>query len=60
MIKNGNILVNEKEISPSYKIKENCTIEFLDLTSPEGNRAHINGLILLIYIFSHQDMKVME
>ena len=32
----------------SYKIKEDCTIEFLDLTSPEGNRAHINGLIFTV------------
>ena len=32
----------------SYKIKEDCTVEFLDLTSPEGNRAHINGLIFTV------------
>lgn len=31
-------------------ITENCTIEFLDLTSREGNRTHISGLTyLLVY-----------
>ena len=29
-------------------IEEPCTIEFLDLTSPEGNNAHINGLIYVM------------
>ena len=32
----------------SYKIKEDCEVEFLDLTSSEGNRSHINGLIFTI------------
>ena len=32
----------------SYKIKENCNIEFLDLTSREGNRTHINGLVFVM------------
>ena len=32
----------------SYKIKENCSIEFLDLTSREGNRTHINGLVFVM------------
>ncbi len=32
------------------KIEEDATIEFLDLTTREGNRAHVNGLtFLLIY-----------
>ncbi len=32
----------------SWKIKDDCTIEFLDLTSSEGSRVHINGLILVL------------
>lgn len=32
----------------SWKIKDNVELEFLDLTSPEGNRVHINGLILVL------------
>lgn len=31
-------------------LKENCEIEFLDLTNRDGNRSHINGLIyILVY-----------
>ena len=34
----------------SYQVNKNCTIKFLDLTSKEGNRAHISGLtFLLVY-----------
>ncbi len=34
----------------NYKVEENCNIEFLDLTSREGNRTHISGLTyILIY-----------
>ena len=29
----------------SSRVKENAKVEFLDLTSPEGNRAHISGLL---------------
>ena len=32
----------------SAKVESNAKIEFLDLTSPEGNRSHINGLILIL------------
>lgn len=32
----------------TYEVKERCTVEFLDLTSCEGNRIHINGLILIL------------
>ena len=32
----------------SWKIKDDATLEGLDLTSPEGNRVHINGLILVM------------
>ena len=32
------------------KIKENSVVEFIDLTTPAGNRAHVNGLVfMLIY-----------
>lgn len=40
--------VNNRLRELSYKIKENCTVEFLDLTSPEGNRVHINGLVFVL------------
>ena len=29
-------------------IEEPCTIEFLDLTSPEGNTTHVNGLVYIM------------
>ena len=32
----------------SYQLKENCSIEFLDLTSSEGNRAHVNALTFIL------------
>ena len=32
----------------SYSIKESCSIEFLDLTSREGNNTHINGLVYVM------------
>lgn len=32
----------------SYKIKNNCEIEFLDLTTREGNRSHVNGLVFVL------------
>ena len=32
----------------SFKLKEDSTVEFLDLTSKEGNRAHINGLVFVM------------
>lgn len=40
--------INNRLRELSEKIEENSTIEFLDLTTPEGNRAHINGLILVL------------
>ena len=34
----------------SSPITENCEIEFLDLSSREGNRCHVNGLVyMLVY-----------
>ncbi len=37
-----------KELSST--LSEDCEVEFLDLTSSEGNRVHINGLVfMLIY-----------
>ncbi|MBQ3307943.1 MAG: nucleoside kinase [Bacilli bacterium] len=35
-----------KELSD--KLHHSCTLELLDLTSPEGNRVHINTLILIL------------
>lgn len=32
----------------SYTIQEPCNIEFLDLTSREGNNTHINGLVYVM------------
>ena len=32
----------------SYKIEDDCEIELLDLTCSEGNRVHVNGLILIL------------
>lgn len=40
--------VNNRLKELSYQIKENSTVEFLDLTSCEGNRAHVNGLIYIM------------
>ena len=42
--------VNNRIKELSYHIKENSRVEFLDLTSPEGNRVHISGLkFIMIY-----------
>lgn len=40
--------VNNRLKELSYKIKESSKVEFLDLTSCEGNRAHVNGLIFVM------------
>ena len=40
--------VNNRLRELSYKIAENCTVEFIDLTSSEGNRAHVNGLVFVL------------
>lgn len=40
--------VNNRLRELSSKIPEDSTVEFLDLTSHEGNRAHINGLIFVL------------
>ena len=40
--------VNNRLMELSSKLKEDARIEFLDLTSCEGNRTHINGLILVL------------
>ena len=32
----------------SYTLQEPCTLEFLDLTSREGNNTHINGLVYVM------------
>ena len=35
-----------KELSST--LSEDCEVEFLDLTSSEGNRVHVNGLIFIL------------
>lgn len=40
--------VNNRLKELSATITENSTIEFLDLTSREGNRTHLNGLIFVL------------
>ena len=35
-----------KELSST--LTEDCEVEFLDLTSSEGNRVHINGLVFML------------
>ena len=40
--------VNNRLRELSYKLSEDSVVEFLDLTSPEGNRVHINGLTLIM------------
>lgn len=40
--------VNNRLRELSSKITEDSTIEFLDLTSREGNRTHLNGLIFVL------------
>ena len=32
----------------SYRLKEDCEVEFLDLTSSEGNRTHVNALTFIL------------
>ena len=42
--------VNNRWRELSYKLTEDCEVDFLDLTSPEGNRAHVCGLtFVLVY-----------
>ena len=42
--------VNNRLRELSYKLKDDCVVEFLDLTTKEGNRVHVNGLtFILIY-----------
>lgn len=40
--------VNNRLRELSYKLLEDANIEFLDLTSPEGNRMHVNGLTFVM------------
>ena len=40
--------VNNRLRELSYKLKDNCEVEFLDLTSKEGNRVHVNGLTFIM------------
>lgn len=41
--------INNRLRELSANIEENSEIEFLDLTSSEGNRVHINGLIMVLF-----------
>ena len=40
--------VNNRLRELSYKLEDNCEVEFLDLTSKEGNRVHVNGLTFVM------------
>lgn len=40
--------VNNRQKELSFQLRENSKVEFIDLTSPEGNRAHINGLTFIL------------
>ena len=40
--------VNNRLRELSYQLKENCEIEFLDLTTIEGNRTHVNALTFIL------------
>ena len=40
--------VNNRLRELSYELKENCEIEFLDLTTLEGNRTHVNALTFIL------------
>ena len=40
--------VNNRICELSYRLKENCEIEFLDLTTCEGNRTHVNALTFIL------------
>ena len=51
--------VNNRLRELSYEVKEDANVEFVDLTTHEGNRVHINGLILvLLYIHLSLILKV--
>ena len=40
--------INNRLRELSYNLKENCEVEFLDLTTSEANRVHVNGLIMIL------------
>ena len=40
--------VNNRLKELNSPIKEDSVVKFLDLTSPEGNRVHVNGLVLIM------------
>ena len=41
--------INNRLRELSASIEEDSEVEFLDLTSPEGNRVHVNGLIMVLF-----------
>ena len=40
--------VNNRIRELSYQLKDNCNVEFLDLTTSEGNRVHVNALTFIL------------
>lgn len=40
--------IDNEYLELNYKVMENCTIEFLDLTDSFANRVYVNGLIFLV------------
>lgn len=40
--------IDNEYLELSYKVMENCTIEFLDLTDSFANRVYVNGLVFLV------------
>ena len=40
--------VNNRLKELSYKLEDDCKVEFLDLTTPEGNRSHVSGLTFVM------------
>ncbi len=56
-------LVNNKTTDLSYKVFQPKTIQFIDITHPEGMRMYIRSLIFMLYIaadkfYPHRTLKV--
>ena len=46
--------VNKRLKELSAELTEDCEVEFLDLTSSEANRVHVNGLIFMLLYCIHK------
>lgn len=46
--------VNGRLKELTAELTEDCEVEFLDLTSSEGNRVHVNGLIFMLLYCIHK------